>query len=340
MSMGGRAIRGAARYAWCMAPLHLAAASTAYAVLRVNRRKAKGIAAIAAASGHQLRSRPTPNADPDAAKPLVMFLASGRTPYQAAQHLLANAERRNRNTVLCREIVLSASPSYFRPGREHIGGVYEVARLKAWASATLAWVKRTWPDQLASVVLHADEQTPHAHVLVVPRVRTTDGVWKLNSKALFDRDRLRDLQTSYGEALALLGIKRGEPGSDAEHSDVRQFYGAIQQAKVLPRRAVLPPAPKPPMRPSGMAAGADAVSAVLGVQSAYQKNLKAHEAAIKAWRETIRCLRDEDAKAWDRMRAAAAIAPLTNRRQRSTLASPETRVSATVQVKPGRQRAP
>jgi hypothetical protein len=81
------------------------------------------MAAIAAASGHQLRTKPTPNADPDAPTPIVMFLASGKTPYQAAQHLLEGAERRNRETVLCREIVLSASPSYFRPGREHLGGV-------------------------------------------------------------------------------------------------------------------------------------------------------------------------------------------------------------------------
>jgi len=173
-----------------------------------------------------------------------MHLADGKTPYQAARHLLEGAERRNRDTVLCREIVLSASPSYFRPGRESMGGVFELGRVKAWAAASLAWAKRQWPDQLASAVLHLDEQTPHMHLLVVPRVRSAAGVWKLNSKALFDRDRLRDLQTGYGEALAPLGIKRGEPGSQAEHSEVRQFYGAVNASKSLPERAKLPPAPR------------------------------------------------------------------------------------------------
>jgi len=63
-------------------------------------------------------------------------------------------------------IVLSTSPSYFRPGREHIGGAYEPDKVKAWAVASLAWAKRRCPDQLASAVLHLDEQTPHLHLLV------------------------------------------------------------------------------------------------------------------------------------------------------------------------------
>lgn len=170
-----------------------------------------------------MRETPAPNADPDGPAPVVMHLADGKTPYQAARHLLDGAERRNRNTVLCREIVLSASPSYFRPGRESMGGVFEPDKLKAWAVASLAWAKRQWPDQLASAVLHLDEMVPHLHLLVIPRVKSAAGVWKLNSKALFDRERLRELQTGYGKALAPLGIRRGEPGSQAVHSEVRQF---------------------------------------------------------------------------------------------------------------------
>ena len=42
--MGGRAISGGARYAWSMSTSHPAAAP--YAVLRVDRRKSKGMAAI------------------------------------------------------------------------------------------------------------------------------------------------------------------------------------------------------------------------------------------------------------------------------------------------------
>lgn len=130
------------------------APNASYAVLRVARRKAKAFAAIAASSAHQLRQRPTPNADPSGPAPIAMHLAAGETPYQAACALLTDAERRNTTTVLCREVVLSASPSYFRPGREAHGGEFDPQRMKQWALRALAWAKRQWPDQLASFMVH------------------------------------------------------------------------------------------------------------------------------------------------------------------------------------------
>ncbi len=293
-------------------------AAAPYAVLRVDRRKAKAMAAIAASSAHTMREKPTPNADPEGAAPVVMHLADGKTPYQAARHLLEGAERRNRDTVLCREIVLSASPSYFRPGRESMGGVFEPDRVKAWATASLAWAKRQWPDQLASAVLHLDEMTPHLHLLVVPRVKSAAGAWKLNSKALFDRERLRELQTGFGEALAPLGIRRGEPGSMATHSEARQFYGAVQAAKGMPERIKLPPAPKAPTQPSGMAAGAaDALGSVLGIETAHQRAMKAHAEAMKQWRQTVKDLRQQDAAVWEQLKARSAIAPLAHKQTKA-----------------------
>ena len=293
-----------------------AATAAPYAVLRVDRRKAKAMAAISASSAHTMREKPTPNADPDGAAPVVMHLADGKTPYQSARHLLDGAERRNRDTVLCREIVLSASPSYFRPGREHIGGAYEPDRVKAWATASLAWAKRQWPDQLASAVLHLDEMTPHMHLLVVPRVKSAAGVWKLNSKALFDRERLREVQTGYGEAMAPLGIRRGEPGSMATHSEARQFYGAVNAAKSLPERAKLPPEPRAPVAPSGMAAGAaDAFGSAFGIETSHQRAMRVHAEAMKQWRETCKNLRQQDLVAWEQLKARSVVAPLVGRRR-------------------------
>lgn len=286
-----------------------------YAVLRVDRRKAKAMAAIAASSAHTMREKPTPNADPEGPAPIAMHLANGKTPYQAARYLLEGAERRNRDTVLCREIVLSASPSYFRPGRESVGGVFEPDKVKAWTTVSLAWAKRQWPDQLASMVLHLDEQTPHLHLLVVPRVKSTAGGWKLNSKALFDRERLRELQTGYGEALAPLGIRRGEPGSQAVHSEVRQFYGAVQATKELPRRVKLPPAPKAPAPPSGIAAGAaDALGSVLGIETAHQRAMKVHAETMKQWRKTVIRLQQLNDEAWRAMQLSVAARPIIERK--------------------------
>ena len=239
-------------------------------------------------------------------------------PYQAARHLLEGAERRNRDTVLCREIVLSASPSYFRPGRESMGGVFEPDKVKAWATASLAWAKRQWPDQLASFVIHIDERNVHAHLLVIPRVKSAAGIWKLNSKALFDRERLPGLQTGYGEALAPLGIRRGEPGSQAVHSEVRQFYGAVNASKSLPERVKPPPAPKAPTAHIGMAEGAaHAIGSAFGFETPHQRAMKAHAQIMKQWRETCRELRQQDAKAWEQLKARSTIAPLTRRQHKA-----------------------
>lgn len=287
-----------------------------YAVLRVDRRKAKAMAAIAAASAHQVRQRDTPNADPEGPPPHVLHLAAGDTPYQAVSKLLDGAERRNKDTVLCREVVLSAGPSFFRPGREHLGGIFDPPKLKAWVAASLAWARRQWPDQLASAVLHLDEQTPHLHLLVVPRVKHGDSGWKLNSKALFDRQRLTEMQTTYAKALEHLGIRRGEPGSNAVHAEVKQFYGAVNATAKLPKRATQPPPPKAPQQPEGIAAeAANALGSAFGIDTAYQRELRAHRVAMGQWRERARQLREQDAAAWDQMKARAALAPLTQRRQ-------------------------
>jgi hypothetical protein len=160
--------------------------------------------------------------------------------------------------------------------------------------------------------------------LLIPRVKSAAGVWKLNSKALFDRERLRELQTGYGEALAPLGIRRAEPGSQAVHSEVRQFYGAVNASKSRPDRVKLPPAPKAPEPHSGMAAGtADALGFAFGMQTQHQRAMKAHAQAMRQWRETCKELRQQDAQAWDRMKAHSALAPLAQRCQRPA-ATPST----------------
>jgi hypothetical protein len=291
-----------------------------YAVLRVDKRKAKAMGAIAAASAHQMRERPTPNADADGPAPIVMHLAAGTTPYQAASALLDGAERRNRTTVLAREIVLSASPSFFRPGREQFGGEFNPLRVKAWATAALEWAKRIWPDQLASFVLHLDEVgSPHAHLICVPRERKPVGGWKLNCKKFFDKERLRELQTSYGEALAPLGIRRGEPGSKATHSEVRQFYGAIHRAK---NGIARPVAPLPPKRQqteqrSPLRESLEPLLSSLGVETEQSKKRKAYEQARRAWGQQMKEYRAKEENHWNALQALAAIAPLRRKERES-----------------------
>lgn len=287
-----------------------------YAVLRVDKRKAKALGAIAAASAHQMRQRPTPNAKSDGPAPIVLHLAGGETPYQAATKLLEDAARRNRDTVLCREIVLSASPSHFRPGREHIGGAFDPERVKAWARVSLAWARRLWPDQLASAVLHLDEQTPHMHLLVVPRVAKPEGGWKLNSKALFDRDKLRSLQTSYGEAMAPLGIKRGEPGSKAKHVEVSQFYGAVMSERPPMPKLAIPPPPKKPEEDTGARALVGGVAAALGLATESEDRKARYEEEYREWQAEVRKAKQARQQTWDDLQRRANFSSLLARKVR------------------------
>lgn len=179
----------------------------------------------------------------------------------------------------------------------------------------LAWVKKQWPDQVASITLHVErESTPHAHVLIVPRVRGPNG-WKLNSKALFNRATLRGLQSSYADALAPLDIRRGEPGSEAKHAEVKQFYGAVQAAKQMPDRASLPPAPKAPMPPAKLSHRVwDGLLAMLGIESDHDRAMRSHRERMAAWRQAAEEVRKKNDEAWARMRAAATMAPLARKR--------------------------
>jgi len=285
-----------------------------FAVLRVDKRKAKAMGAIAAASAHHLRQRPTLNANPKGPAPYILHLSAGTTPYQAASHLLEDAERRNKDTVLCREVVLSASPAYFRPGRESIGGVFDPDRTKAWARITLAWAKRQWPDQLAAAVLHLDEQTPHIHLLIVPRVAKPEGGWKLNSKALFDRARLRELQTAYGEAVAPLGIQRGLAGSMASHTSVKQFYGAVIAKKPSMPPLNLPKPPKKPERRTGVRALVDGIAAAIGIKTAHDEKASKYEEAYRAWQAEIREAKQARQRAWEDLQRRADYSNLVNRK--------------------------
>jgi hypothetical protein len=308
----------------------------AYAVLRVHVKTAKTMAAIAAASEHHMQTEPSPHHDPNAGPPIVLHLAGGKTPYQAARHLLDGAKRRNRETVLCREVVLSASPSYFRPGREDQAGVFDHDRMKAWTVAMLAWVKRQWPDQVASVVLHLErESTPHAHVLIVPRVRAANG-WKLDSKSLFNRASLRALQSSFADAMAPLGIRRGEEGSEAKHSEVKQFYGVVQAAKQMPERAPLPPAPKAPMPPAKLSHRLwDGVLGVLGIASEHDRAMRVYRNKLSAWRAEVERIKRQNERAWQTMQAAASMAPLTRKRPRSApVPAPSPRMEHRARTKP------
>lgn len=135
--------------------------------------------------------------------------------------------------AVAQEIVLSASPEYFRP--EHARddpegfGKFDPDKLKAWQEHSLKWLQDRYKSTLIDVQLHLDERTPHIHAVVVPitnksvkKRRTNEEIEngkepetiikkKWNRSAYFDRSKCYEMQDSYAEALSDLGLKRGIP---------------------------------------------------------------------------------------------------------------------------------
>ena len=77
-----------------------------------------------------------------------------------------------------------------------------------------------------------DETTPHMHLNLVPI--TKDG--RLCSKDLFDKSKLRQLQTDFYEAIGKkYGLERGKEGSQAKHLSTAEFKAKkiIEQAEAI-----------------------------------------------------------------------------------------------------------
>lgn len=206
--------------------------------------KVSGFGTVAAVGAHHARTRPTPNADPALlARNEWLIRAEGglvdavKTRIERAEMLrkeVAEAEgrkmpkKRRKDAVLAVEVVLSASPEFFRPERPWEAGTYDPERLAAWRDASLAWLKGRYGENLVSAVLHLDEATPHIQAVFVP---LTEDHRLSASDLVGGREELRRFQDSVGKAMAPLGIQRGMEGSVAQHTDADEYYALVNRPR-------------------------------------------------------------------------------------------------------------
>ncbi len=216
---------------------------SAFTVLRIAKLKTWG--AIAATDRHNARERETPNADDErTAENRILMGSPDISTHDAIKSSLAG-QRIRKNAVLGVEMLISASPEYFRPGNPDKAGSYDPERLEVWTTATTQWLQERYGNRIKRATLHLDEATPHIHVVMVP----LDDKGKLNCRALFggSRQTLSDLQSDYAQAVSHLGIQRGIQNSRATHQKVSQYYTLTQATgQALP----LPQTYSPPEMPS------------------------------------------------------------------------------------------
>ena len=201
----------------------------AFTVLRIQKLKSWG--AIAGSGKHNQRERETPNADGTRTPHNQLLVDSPEKSSVDAIKEAIGDQRIRKNAVLGVEMLLSASPEYFRPSAPEKAGSYDPDRLQSWTQASTNWLEQRYGERIIKATLHLDEATPHMHVLLVP----LDDKGKLNCRALFGgtRHTLSNLQTDYAQAVATLGIERGIINSRAEHQKVSQFYTFTQGEKLL-----------------------------------------------------------------------------------------------------------
>lgn len=208
-------------------------------VFRVEKIKTAGN--LSAAISHQMRTRPTANANP-AVRNIVLKEPEGGIDDWMKQIAELNGGQLRKGGVIATDIVISASPDYFRPADPSQAGYYEPEKLQAWREAMEPWIAENFPHALG-VQLHLDEATPHYTIMDIPFNPKTG---KLSHREKFGGDKRTDLgtwQTKAAEPVAHLGIERGVAGSTAEHTDINDYYGRIN--KPTPKFSKLP-APIPP----------------------------------------------------------------------------------------------
>ncbi len=258
-----------------------------YVVCRAEKLKTAGN--VGGSAAHIQRTRPTPNADParTGLNRVLLGAVGDDIPALVAARIKDHGVKTRKNSVQAFEVLLSASPDYFRPDAPEVPGTWDAARLESWVDASQKWLREKYGSRLVAAVLHLDEETPHIHAVVVP----VDEKNSLNCRAfLGGRKLLAQLQTEAGKAFEHLGLERGVERSGAKHTTVKEYYAAANSKfETVPQVTTPAPAqPGPEPTPPHMffsAAARDKFSADLDAWKAR----KAHyDAQLKKRQEEIR----------------------------------------------------
>ena len=202
----------------------------AYAVLRIAKLRSQS--SVSGAVAHNHRQRPVPNADPS--RNNIELVPAPTRPVAEIIKERTGKEPRS-NGVLASEVVISASPEYFRPGNQG-AGEWDEDRLQQWREVMEPWIERQFPHA-ASVVLHLDEETPHYQIIDLPLVDDGNGGLKQSHKAKYGGTSRRDIgrwQDYVAEAMRPLGIERGIFKSTARHTPQGQYHNDTAEEPSIP----------------------------------------------------------------------------------------------------------
>lgn len=247
-------------------------------VARIAKLKTAG--QIAGALAHNARTRTVLNAQPAVeGGRCIALVPTPEAPLEKWAEIVGDQTVRS-NAVRAVEIVLSASPEYFRPGEPEAAGQYDKQRTEQWVRANLDWLKQEWGDRLLSCHLHLDEATPHIQAVIIPLDGETG---RLNCRGHFGgRKKMAEFQDRAAAAVAHLGIERGTEHSRAEHVGIRAYYNEVE-ARAEPIPAA--PEPMPPRRGAELVPGSPAWRRRRDAEEQHRRDTRRRDRAKKRRRK-------------------------------------------------------
>lgn len=96
-----------------------------------------------------------------------------------------------------------------------------------WKEESIKWVQDYFgKENVISAVLHLDETNPHIHAIVIPMVND-----RLCAKHYLNGpSKCSAMISDYANRMKPLGLNRGIEKSPAKHTDIRNFYAALNKA--------------------------------------------------------------------------------------------------------------
>jgi hypothetical protein len=206
-----------------------------YAIMHVS--KLKSGLSVSGSGAHTSRTNQPANADAEKTADNVRIIGQDGTKLaELITHRIGDnggkkvreSSHPEQRAVLALELLLSASPEYFRPTEPGAYGVWEIDKLDAWTDQNHDWLDDYFGANVVLAELHLDEATPHIHAYIVPM----DSNGHLNAQSLVgDRDKLSNLQTDYANAMQPLGLVRGIKGSKLTSDRIQDYYNSVNKAE-------------------------------------------------------------------------------------------------------------
>lgn len=191
-----------------------------YAICRLG--KIKSQSQLAQAQSHNLRQRETFNADPLKYQDNDILHGSAFVRDDVNKRLEETGVKVRKDSVLCAEMILTASPEFFNSD----------VNIKKWEQENIKFLKEKYGENLISVISHKDESSPHLHAIITPIIEGEEN--RLSMKDYMSgKKNLRDLQSEYAKSMEKFGLNRGVEKSVSKHQDIKTFYSNIEEAKNL-----------------------------------------------------------------------------------------------------------